>query len=637
MHRVDETAPTPHRDPGLRWAGRHDFPPIVGGFAPDDPGAPDTRSPSRFLFWLMRSMGWVVPAMTLAALSWLVPGSLTPWLLGSAIDAGILRGDAWATVGWVGLLFGVIAFGVAGGILFHTMAVREWVMAIHGTQRRVGRKAADLGHVLGRRVPTGEALSIANSDSDQFGATIDAFGHVIASALSFLFVCVLMFSTSPILGLVVLVATPLMLAASLPVMRPLTAAQTAERTESSNLTSLATDIVAGLRILRGIGGEQTFARNYERQSQKVRGLGITLGTWQGVVEAISVLLSGVLLVVLVYLGAHQMLDGRLTVGQLISFFGYAVFLVTPMRTFFEFAQKWVQGLVAAGKTIALFGADVPWARRDLTVGERPRLVDEASGVVVEPGRFLAVVSADPEASAALADRLGRYLPTLTGEEPDLEELKGRQLRRARKERAKARARQALLDAERAAQRWGVTADGVDYGEYDLSSLRERVVVSDTGASLFAGTLQEAVDPWGTHTRSQAEAALRTASAEDVYDGLPGGWQGRIDEKGRGLSGGQRQRIVLARALVRDPEVLVLVEPTSAVDAHTEARIAERLVEHRRGRTTVVTTASPLLLHRADEVALLVEGREVARGTHDALQAHPDYRRVIARGMEDDDE
>jgi ABC-type multidrug transport system fused ATPase/permease subunit len=183
----------------------------------------------------------------------------------------------------------------------------------------------------------------------------------------------------------------------------------------------------------------------------------------------------------------------------------------------------------------------------------------------------------------------------------------------------------------------VTADGVDYAEYDLASLRERVVVSDTGASLFAGTLQDAVDPWGTHTREEAERALRTASAEDVYDGLPGGWQGRIDEKGRGLSGGQRQRIVLARALVRDPEVLVLVEPTSAVDAHTESRIAERLVEHRRGRTTVVTTASPLLLHRADVVALLVDGREVARGTHVELQAHPDYRRVIARGMEGDDE
>ena len=91
------------------------------------------------------------------------------------------------------------------------------------------------------------------------------------------------------------------------------------------------------------------------------------------------------------------------------------------------------------------------------------------------------------------------------------------------------------------------------------------------------------------------------------------------------------------AVVLDPETLILVEPTSAVDAHTEARIAERLASHRRGRTTVVVTASPLMLRQCDEIAVLAGGREVARGSHDELRTHPDYHRVIARGMEDDDE
>ncbi|WP_366505419.1 ABC transporter ATP-binding protein [Tessaracoccus sp.] len=148
--------------------------------------------------------------------------------------------------------------------------------------------------------------------------------------------------------------------------------------------------------------------------------------------------------------------------------------------------------------------------------------------------------------------------------------------------------------------------------------------------------EDAVDPWGTHTRREAEAALITACAEDVFDALPGGWQGTVDEKGRGLSGGQRQRVVLARALVADPDVLCLVEPTSAVDAHTEARIAPRLVAHRAGRTTVVATASPLILHSADEVAFLADGRIVARGRHVDLLKRADYRQVVARGMDDDD-
>ena len=116
---------------------------------------------------------------------------------------------------------------------------------------------------------------------------------------------------------------------------------------------MATDIVSGLRILRGIGGERTFGGNYAQQSQRVRRLGVTAGTWQAVTETISVLLSGLLLVTLVWLGSHEMLAGRLTVGQLISFVGYAVFMVWPLQTFFEFAQKWVQGLVSARKTLSL--------------------------------------------------------------------------------------------------------------------------------------------------------------------------------------------------------------------------------------------------------------------------------------------
>ena len=337
--------------------GRYDFPPAI------PPGSrPDVRSPSRFLFWLMRSYGWVVPAMTLAASSWLVPAALTPWLLGRAIDAGVARGDTAASHGWVALLLLVIIGGVGGGILFHTFAVRMWLLGIYGIQRRVSRRAVHLGHVLNRRVPTGEVLSVSSSDSDQFGATIESFGHVVAAAVSFALASALMLTTSPTLGTVVLIATPLLLAASAPVLRPLTRAQSAERTESSSLTSLATDIATGLRILRGVGGERTFARNYERQSQKVRALGVRLGTWQAVVEATSILLSGLLLVALVFLGSLRLLEGTLSVGELISFFGYAVFLTAPMQAFFDFAQKWVQGLVAAQKTLSFLSAEVPWPR-----------------------------------------------------------------------------------------------------------------------------------------------------------------------------------------------------------------------------------------------------------------------------------
>ncbi len=619
----------------------HDFPPRIDAYTRAETARPDTRSPARFLLWTLLVQSDVLAALALAGLAWFLPSALSPYLLGRTIDAGILRGDWAATAGWAGLLALVILVGAASGIVMHTLAVRGWLISLYGTQKLVTRKSVQLGHVLNRRLPTGEVLSISSSDSDIFGGTFEVVARALGALGAFVLVVVMMMNTSPLLGLVVLIAAPLLVVGAAPVLRPLNAAQTAERTQNGELTSMAADIVAGLRILRGIGGEKTFGDNYETQSQRVRRLGVTAGTWQAVVETLSVLLSGLLLVILVWLGSHEMVAGRLTLGQLISFVGYAIFMVWPLQTMFEMAQKWVRGLVSARKTIALLAAELPWTDGVREMPARPALHDLESGVRVEPGEFLVVVSADPDASAALADRLGRYLPTVHAGNQEAEsedELKGRAARRARVEKERRRIEAARSDAEVAERAWGVTADGVDYQHYTMASLRERILVSDAGSQVFAGTFQQAVDPLGTHGREQAEQVLRTASAEDVFESLPQGWASRIDEKGRGLSGGQRQRVVLARALLADPEVLILVEPTSAVDAHTEEAIAGRLADHRRGRTTVVMTASPLLVHSADRVSFLVDGRQAAAGSHPQLAAeHADYRAVMNRGMEADDE
>ena len=149
----------------------------------------------------------------------------------------------------------------------------------------------------------------------------------------------------------------------------------------------------------------------------------------------------------------------------------------------------------------------------------------------------------------------------------------------------------------------VTLGGVPVAQLPLEELRRRIVVSETDPLLFSGPLREELDPWGRASDEQLLAAIAVANAEDVLDSLPEGLDGHMEERGRSLSGGQRQRLVLARALLAEAEILILVEPTSAVDAHTEARIAQRLREARRGRTTVVMTGSPLVLDQADRVVL----------------------------------
>ena len=622
-----------------------DYPPRIATFFTGTDASPtpdpDTRSPAAFLRWVLGQQKALIALSSLCYALWFLPMTLGPWIFGRAVDDGIVGGSAAALASWALLLLGVVVVGAVFGIVSHTLVVRSWLVSLYGTLEMVTRKVAQMGHVLPRRSPTGEVLSVASSDSDEFGALTEIVARTAGQLASYLTVAFIVLTMSWQLGLLTLVAAPVLVGAALPLLRPLHRRQQLERARTSDLTSLATDIVAGLRILRGIGGEQTFGANYDRQSQSAKQAGVAAGIWQAVVEAVGVLLSGIFLVALVWLGTRQVQEGSLTVGELITFLGYGLFMVGPIRTFFEFAQKGVRSLVSARKAIAIFEQRPPWrdpANPVALDGSAP-LHDAASGLTVQPGLLTVVVSAVPEQSSALADRLGRYLPADTEPVPavDDDEGKGRAARRSRAERAQERARIAALDEERAAREWGVTLGGIDLARADLADVRRQVLVSDTGSQLFAGTLQDAVDPHGRLSREQAEHALRVANAEDVYDALPEGWQGQLDERGRGLSGGQRQRVVLARAVAADPPVLVLVEPTSAVDAHTEARVAERVAETRRGRTTLVTTVSPLWLHHADHVVLLHDGTVVAEGRHaDLLAGNDDYRRVVARALDDEE-
>jgi ABC-type multidrug transport system fused ATPase/permease subunit len=406
---------------------------------------------------------------------------------------------------------------------------------------------------------------------------------------------VILLSTSIVLGLVVLLGVPVLVLSLGAVIRPLQARQREQREEVGRLTALGADTAAGLRVLRGIGGEQAFLDRYRRRSQQVRLAGVRVALPQATLDAAQVLLPGLFVVLVTWLGARFALTGRIGTGDLVAFYGYAAFLVIPLRTSAEALDKVTRSLVGARRML-----DVLAVEPQVTDPERPaeeppvgaRLVDERAGFVLAPGLLTCVVSAAQEESAALADRLGRF---------DDED--------------------------------GVTLGGVRLVDLPVAKVRRRIVVSETDPLLFSGHLRSELDPWG-RARDDDEIvdAVSVANAEDVLEALPNGLDEQVEERGRSFSGGQRQRLVLARALLSNAEILVLVEPTSAVDAHTEARIARRLRDARAGKTTMVVTTSPLVLDQADRVVLIAHGHVVAQGRHrELLRARPDYRDTVTRG------
>ena len=560
-----------------------------------DPGVADHRTPNRFLWWMARLQWQTLLGGMFFGILWGAAQAVMPAILGRAIDLGVAAKDTRQLVYWTGVMLAVGLVQAVSGIMRHRFAVTNWLTAAYRTVQLVTRQSVRLGGTLPRKVSTGEVVAIGTSDLSHLGGLMDTSARFVGSIVSFLLVGFLLLRTSVTLGLVVLIGVPLLMVAVGPLLKPLQARSAHQRHLMGALANTASDIVGGLRVLRGIGGEQVFLGRYRRESQDTRAAGVQVARVQSVLDALQVLLPGIFVVVVVWLGARTAVSGQISAGELVAFYGYAAFLMLPLRTATEFANKYIRARVAARRVCIVLALQPDVVDPGSPLPSPPVgsvLADARTGLRVEPGRMVAIVSDQPDGSATLADRLG-----LAAAPPDDD----------------------------------VTLGGVPLTALPHDEVRRRIVVSDTGSQLFSGPLGAGLDVRG---RGDVEAALHTASAADVLEGLTDGLDSVVAERGRSFSGGQRQRLVLARALTSDPEVLVLVEPTSAVDAHTEARIASRLHEHRTGRTTVVVTASPLLLDVVDEVALLLDGRIVATGTHaELLETHAAYRAIVTREVE----
>ncbi|QEU97866.1 ABC transporter transmembrane domain-containing protein [Streptomyces kanamyceticus] len=589
-----------------------------------DPGIPDARSGPRFLLWLGRNqLGGQLKSLAWGLLHF---GSIAglPYMVGIAVEAVLDRSGGRLAL--AGTLIVVLGTAIAlGDTMLHRTAVTNWITAAARVQQLLARKTALLGSALTRRVAAGEVVAVSTGDVEKIGWFVEALSRFAAAALTVVLVTIGLLVYQPALGAVVAVGIPLLAIAVLPLLPRATRRADFQREKAGRATELASDTVAGLRVLRGIGGEELFLDRYRRASQEVRTAAVRSARMWATISAIQVLMPGLLMIAVVWHGVHLAREGRITVGELVTVYSAVMMLNYPLRHFEEIAMAYSFSRPSAKRAARVLSLERTTRSADeeasdvgtesLDTGAEHAsaaaapagdLYDPATGLLAPAGRLTAVVCGDPDEAGRLAERLGGH-PAFDG----------------------------------AADLPSVRLGDVPLDGLPLATARTAVLVQDKDPVLLSGTLSTLLDVPASGSVSATEA-LSAAQCSDVLDALA---QASVDddpmaahltERGRSLSGGQRQRLALARSLVTDPEALVLDEPTSAVDSHTEARVADGIRQLRRGRTTVVLTSSPLILDRAERVVFLDDGEVAAVGEHrELVHSQPRYRAVVTREMDDE--
>jgi len=556
-------------------------------------------TPVGFLAWLVR-MQWTTVLQGVACdVIWLLGLALTPWAIGRAVDEGLVAGDYGAFLRWLGVVVWLqLQHSLIQGLRDRAGSI-NFARAYSRLEMVLARATSRVTVAAERSLPPGAVVTMA---AESWSATFLPInvGSVASALVAFITVAMLLLRDSVMLGLFVIVGVPLFSAASFLLVRTLNARGEVAWSAREAMNAVALDSVKGLRVLRGVGGEQRFLARFRERSAELRIAGIRLALPRAAAEALNLLIPGLFVAGLTWVGAVLVTQGQLQVGALVAFYGYAGFLVLPVALINQAMTVAVDARVAAKRIVGLLALKPLWPEGGTarvpgtsTTCGADLLRDDLTGLVVREGELVGVVVSESGRARALVDRVGRLLP----------------------------------DAEEAS----VTLRGRPIRDWDIADVRRRVVVSDPVPFLFSGTLREVLDPWGRHEDEAILGAVAAMDASDIVRSVPGGLDVLVGERGVEFSGGQRQRLGAARALLAEPELLVLHDPTSSVDAPTEERMASGIRSYRRGSTTVIVTTSPLVLALATRVVLIADDRVVADDTHlGLLERHQEYRALVMR-------
>lgn len=540
-----------------------------------------------------------VAAGTPLVVLWQVGEALVPVMIGVAIDVGIESGApgpfALACLGIVAI-FATLSYGYRYGALFLTRALQD---ESHRLRVEVAEKAVQ--PVDDPRL-AGEWLSLATADAEKVAALVYQVAFTVAAVVTVVLTAVYLARTDVTLALVILFGLPVTVGLTQLVSPAIARRTSREQTAVARVAGIAGDLIAGIRPLKGIGAETTASRRYREASQAARHSSIVTARSWGYMSGLTTLVSGLFLALVALLAGTRAIDGELSLGELVAIVGLTQFLAEPIKLLGDLSAQFAAGRASARRLHDALSAgshvlDGP-VRMPADAAREVRLERVTVGsltsvdLAVGPGCLVAVTTDSPDSADTIV---------------------------------------ALLEGTARPDEGTVRLGGIDLQELARTDRREAMLVVPHAATPPEGTVRTAIDPDGRLDDAALDAVLTASAAHDVVEAHPDGLEHAVRIGGSSLSGGQRQRLTLARSLAADPPVLVLRDPTTAIDAVTEHQIATGLRTRREtGRATLVVTSSPTLLAAADEVVWVRDGRVVARGTHHDLQDDPAYREAVLR-------
>ncbi|MFE7520599.1 ABC transporter transmembrane domain-containing protein [Streptomyces halstedii] len=549
----------------------------TGGHGPRGGVREPNSVPALFRVALLRDgRGRRLTLVTLAFMVHQLCEALVPVLIGVVIDRALAPSDRSALFWWLGVL-GVVFVVLSLSYQRASAAMVDvYGYGEHELRQRVMTRLLD-PRSLRRGPGPGEALSLVSSDTYRVAGVSWSVVQQASTVTAILTASTALLLISVPLGLGVIASTVLVLVVMRRVSMPLEARGLAEQSSAARAGEVATDMITGLRVVVGMNARPEAARRYRAASEESRRGAVATSRAVLAYGSVSLLLSGVFLAALSTASGYLALDGALTIGQLVTVLGLAQFLQGSLAHVGTFASNWIHKRASARRLGALL--DEPPL---IAPAESPAETAPAPGPALRwhppghgepldplPGELLGVVPRDAGHARELSDRLGYRVPLPRGE---------------------------------------LLVGGVDAVDLGPDPVRARITAPPHHGAVFSGTLRSNLTPPGGESDP---AVIAAAMLDDVLE-LVGGGQAEVGEHGRRLSGGQRQRLLLARALHTDADLVVLDEPTTAVDPVTEQHIAAGL----RGlpSTTLLITTSRILLSACDRVVDLGAARPEPNGT-----------------------